>query len=503
MRRFELPADCDPSHISAAIGPGRRLILGPTTPITRTHLDTFDWRLHRAGLSLVEEKSNGTSLRLTETGREDYVVRNRPRPRLADDLPDGHLAARVAPLIGVRSLIDAGVERVERREGRIEDGEGNLVTRVRTEASVALDTSGEPACPPRSTLLLDPHSPPELVPGLATATGRDLDLAASARGRSPGDYSSKLDIRLEPDQPAEAALRTILFDLLDTLEANVQGTIDDLDTEFLHDLRVACRRTRSALTQLKGILPTDEIAPFNAEFKWLGGATGELRDLDVYLLEMPTTRSLLPADIAGHLEPLERLIRTSRRRAHRSVARVLRSARFRRLVRSWRGYLEGSEATTPSETAGPVVRLANTRISKAYKRIIKRGSGLGEDPPAAALHRLRIDAKKLRYLLEFFKALYSRDEIVGRIKELKRLQDILGGFNDMEVQRDRLTGFARELRDDPAVDADHLLTLGRLAAALEDRQEGFRLAFHDAFVEFSSDDVSNAYRRLFGRREST
>lgn len=72
----------------------------------------------------------------------------------------------------------------------------------------------------------------------------------------------------------------------------------------------------------------------------------------------------------------------------------------------------------------------------------------------------------------------------------------------MEVQRERLTGFAEILHTDPAVPTATLLTLGRLAGMLEDRQERFRLAFHDAFVPFSGAEVRAAYDRLFGDREN-
>ena len=50
-------------------------------------------------------------------------------------------------------------------------------------------------------------------------------------------------------------MATVLTALLDTLEANVPGTMRDIDTEFLHDLRIAVRRTRSALKLAGDVLP--------------------------------------------------------------------------------------------------------------------------------------------------------------------------------------------------------------------------------------------------------
>ncbi len=498
MRSYTLPPDLDRLSLEEAIDQRHELVLGPAQTLTLTYLDSFDWRLHRAGCVLVEERGRDRRLVLYQTGRAPYSAPTRATPRTPDDLPAGHLFEQVGPLLGIRALIAAGATRIERRDGRIQNADGDLVARLLLEETEPLDAGGSPAGR-LVAVRLDGAAAATAVArqaGLEPAPDHGLAAAAGARGRRPGDYSSKLDIPLEPDQRSDRALVTILLDLLATLEANIDGTTADLDTEFLHDLRVAARRTRSALTQLKGVLPAQLTRPFNAEFKWLGGVTGPLRDLDVYLLEMPTYQAMLPDHAARDLEPLEKLIRISRRRAHRAVVHALESARFAALAASWRAALEGFEPLDDSAAGRPVAELAAERIAKAYRRILKKGGRLDDDPPAEALHRLRIDAKKLRYLLEFFKNLYPADAVAGRIKELKRLQDILGGFNDMEVQQHRLEGFAATLHADAAVGPSTLMTLGRLAGTLEQRQEEFRLAFHDALAEFSSRPVRDAYAEL-------
>ena len=101
--------------------------------------------------------------------------------------------------------------------------------------------------------------------------------------------------------PAAAALATVLTALLDTLEANVNGTVRDIDTEFLHDLRIAVRRTRSALKLAGDVLPGGLAGRFRPEFKWLGDLTTPTRDLDVYLLGYPSMAAGLVAATAGEL----------------------------------------------------------------------------------------------------------------------------------------------------------------------------------------------------------
>jgi CHAD domain-containing protein len=135
---------------------------------------------------------------------------------------------------------------------------------------------------------------------------------------------------------------------------------------------------------------------------------------------------------------------------------------------------------------------------KAYSRIIKRGSKLDDDPPAEALHRLRIDAKKLRYLLEFFASLYPDTIISNMVKELKRLQDILGGFNDMEVQQRRLAELADQLMAAGGARSGTLFAMGRLAHVMAGRQEQYRHAFSERFASFASKDSQRLYRETFG-----
>jgi len=499
MKRYQLPTEIDETALREKLDRNHRLVVGKKRRLTVTYLDTFDWRLHRAGFVLVAEHNRGQRLVLFERGRVPYSIEARTTPTFAEDLPAGHLTESISSSLGVRALVPVGVGRVERWDGRVEDGDGDIHALVRFDELEILDDSDRPVGSTICTLRVSEPGPIEGMLsscGATPAEDHDLAPAAEAQGRTPDDYSSKLKISLDRRQNSVSALRTILLDLVSTMELNAAGTIDDIDTDFVHDLRVACRRTRSALSQLKGVLTADLVAPFKTEFKWLGDVTGPLRDLDVFLLELPAYRSMLPGHARPDLTHLEELIRSKRTPAHRAVVRALRSVRFRRLINGWRETLEEARSSVSHAASRSTGDLAARRVSKAHRRILKRGRALGDHPPAADLHRLRIDAKKLRYLLEFFRSLYPPREIGARIKELKKLQDILGGFNDMQFQRERLAEFADTLNAAPSVATGCIRTLGRLDGYLEERQENFRHAFHDAFVDFSSHSVTAAYRRL-------
>ena len=106
------------------------------------------------------------------------------------------------------------------------------------------------------------------------------------------------------------------------IDDNFPGTLDDVDSEFLHDLRVAVRRTRSLQRQFKAVYP-ERLQHFRDEFKRIQAITGDLRDLDVYLLDFPALKASLPEQMQADLDPLLGLLETQARpRAHGDPARA-------------------------------------------------------------------------------------------------------------------------------------------------------------------------------------
>src|SRR5262249_47960194 len=94
------------------------------------------------------------------------------------------------------------------------------------------------------------------APGISAARGPALETALAVAGLRAGELPGKATaVQLSPSMPAAMALATVLRALLNALEANVPGTIRDIDTEFLHDLRIAVRRTRSVIKLCGRALP--------------------------------------------------------------------------------------------------------------------------------------------------------------------------------------------------------------------------------------------------------
>ena len=106
------------------------------------------------------------------------------------------------------------------------------------------------------------------------------------------------------------------------------GMLDDVDTEFLHDFRVAVRRTRSTLKLGRPALPQGVADRWEPALKWLGGLTTPVRDLDVYELDLPTMAGWLVAADPADLQPFAARLRRHRSTARRNLIRGLRSARL-------------------------------------------------------------------------------------------------------------------------------------------------------------------------------
>ena len=470
---------------------------GKSLTLRRTWLDTFDWRLFRAGLTLEFQTGRGTT-GLVLTGRDGELAAADPAPGrvrwpcLVDDLPVGPLREHLAPVAGVRALLPvarAASVLIERRA--VNEDEKTIA--VLTVDRMTVSTPEPVTVPARVAVspLRGYHAQAAKLadalatePGYGPAVHSAFELALAAAGRRPGDYSSKIDVQLTAAMPATLAVVTILSRLFDTARANVDGTVRDIDTEFLHDLRIAVRRTRSVLKLAGSVLPDSMVGRYRPEFKWLGDLTTPTRDLDVYLLGYPAMARTLVAGTAAELRPFHDYLARQRIASQRQLARGLRSARFSSLASRWRAELDQIGRSPGRRPA--TGRFAARRIGAAHERVLRDGGAIDAASPATALHELRKRCKELRYLLEVFASLHSPAEQWRAVNELKALQDCLGEFQDTEVQQAELRAFAARMMADRSAPAETLLAMGEIAAALAVRQHAARGEFAGRFAEFSS-----------------
>ena len=485
---------------------------GEEDSLHRIYFETFDWRLIQAGLVLWGEgrgRQDRLVLAASPGGEELVTVPFRRRPRFYQNLPEGALRQRLAPVMEMRALMPVAEIDTRRTHHRLLNEDGKTVVRVMVDQPMLRrEGEGEVALPHRVTL--QPvrgyeewlHAASEACDGSPLFEAVESDLltdSLTAMGRQICDYSSKLDISLAPGMRADLATKRILRTLLDTMEANIEGTRADVDSEFLHDLRVAIRRTRSALSQIKQVFEPEVVEKYREAFGWLGQITGPTRDLDVYLLEYDSYRDSLPAAMRGDLAPFHAFLERSQKKAQRALKRQLDSERFATLRQDWRRFLQQPVVGVPSaaNAALPVKAVADRRIWRMYKRVLREGRAITPESPAEDLHELRKSCKKLRYLIEFFSSLYDEKSIKPLVKALKRLLDNLGEFQDLEVHAEHLHDFAAQMQKQGEVPLETLLAMGALVGGLLQRQQSARQAFAECFEGFDTRDNRASYRRLF------
>ena len=303
----------------------------------------------------------------------------------------------------------------------------------------------------------------------------------------------------DPNQRGDAASKAILLRLLDELSANEAGVLLNEDPECLHDYRIAIRRTRSALGQIKGVFPDRAVQRFAPRFAWLGQITSPPRDFDVYLMGFDHLKSELAEPFRDSIEPLRHYLQNHCNRAHRDLNRQISTARYRKLLSDWRKFLLTPCPKKPAapHALSPIKSIADARIWKLFRRAIKQGSAINKETPAENIHELRKTCKKLRYLLEFFREHYPIKDIEKPIKQLKRLQNYLGDFQDVHARIEMLRGISEEMRKDNSVHTDALLALGGLLATLDNRQTHLRKRFDKHFAPFASTRNRERFRALF------
>jgi CHAD domain-containing protein len=248
------------------------------------------------------------------------------------------------------------------------------------------------------------------------------------------------------------------------------------------------------------VFPPAELADFRQRFRSLQRATGDSRDLDVYVLGFDSLRALIPDQTRPDLDPLLGVLRSRRLTAHREMVRALRSDQTRDLLGDWTRFLEGLVAMPVDDrpdAAAPVARVAGDRIVKVYRRMVKMGGAIDEHSPDDALHELRKQGKELRYLLELFAApVYPSEVVKPMVKSLKALQDVLGRHQDRAVQVLTLRGLSDEVSALPGGGAA-LMAMGLLVERLAADKQAAHLELADVFAAFSSDSQRTLVKETF------
>lgn len=235
------------------------------------------------------------------------------------------------------------------------------------------------------------------------------------------------------NRPAREASRVLALSYLDQIDRAQRRLGDSLDPEALHDFRVGLRRFRSCLRAYRVPLKGSVTGRMRSEVRELARATNAGRDTEVQLAWLRAQAGQLGAeDTAGFFWLVGRLEGRKQETHDADLALIARrytkaALRFRRALGTLRIELDDGRAqrlATFGEVTGGLLRQQVARFQAALGRI-------RDASDAEAVHRARIAAKRLRYLLE---PLSRGNRRAGAIvRRLKEAQDLLGQHHDMHV----------------------------------------------------------------------
>jgi triphosphatase len=428
------------------------------------YLDSEDRRFHRAGYVLrVRQTSRSKAAGVEATLKElDSAGTREPGPRgrrevseqlqRAEQLSqsEGLVGRRVRAVAGKKKLRPLFEIRTRRRLFSIEAGGF-------PPGEIALDDTTIRPIPGGATRLhrVEIEAPEATLSALQPFVER---LKAACRlqptlltkyetgvlmvGLEPVPEAAFGSTAIEADAPIGRVGLAVLRRQFTALLAKEPGTRLGDDREELHDMRVASRRLRAALSLFADVLPPSA-AKLEDDLKWVGHTLGAVRDLDVQLEQLEGWLIDVPEPDRKALAAVRSLLEAKRSAAREAMLVALDSrryelfvGRFGRLLRSARGRASGPAAL-------PALAVAPDLIEERFRALCKSAEKIAVDSPPGDYHRVRIQGKRFRYALQFLADLYP-ERTSPLIKRVVALQDILGLHQDAEVAIERLRRLVAE-----------------------------------------------------------
>lgn len=259
----------------------------------------------------------------------------------------------------------------------------------------------------------------------------------------------------------------------------------DKEIEAVHALRVATRRLRSTLRLLAPVYAGGKLRRLTREVGRIGRAAGAVRDRDVLLADLETRAHALPTPLGEALATLRSRLMAERQAAHGALLVFLDSKPYTKFIRN---FAKQMNDLTLWNNQPRVRDLGGSTIWQHYEalRAYDRDGLPGE---IETLHLMRIEGKRMRYVLELFTDTL-KEHADAAIDPLVKLQDQLGILNDIAVASELLAPHARAASTGPAVAAYLALRDEQASQVMEalpacwDRvaDEGYRRALANLLV---------------------
>jgi len=282
------------------------------------------------------------------------------------------------------------------------------------------------------------------------------------------------------------------------------------DVTALHQMRVALRRLRAAMSLFSVVVGDDRTEAIKSELRWLAQELGPARDLDTLILEVIQPMRKQHKNEPG-LVSISKMFTRKRLKCYRTAQAAVQSARFRTLVLDTAEWIEAGPWSTSEDPLKrvrrelPIEIFASDQLSHRCKRIKRRGRRI-DDLDTEQLHRLRIQVKKARYATDFFSGVYHGKKSAKQSKKIKsslmQLQNSLGRVNDIVTHKalfsDIIASRAKGLTEEQG--RHRAFAAGLI---IGDQQAQIQKLLDRARKAYSRFDGTKAFWKLPGRGGST
>jgi len=492
-RYWLIDSDNTASRLFAMLRDQHATVMHPTSSRTLTFYDSFSWQLWFSDCVLYRDSDNLILRQLNEQQwqavLEQVPLPAGPTPTFWWQLPES-MAVLLQPHLKQRALL--AQVKILRRDTRtdIKNTDNKTVARVIASEFRRANNNGKlfHSCISAKPIRGYDDAFRTVVKALdqlplAPCPASPLHAYFESFAAWPKAFSAKPALTLYGAQ----AVRDVLFE---TVHASLQtarlcedGIIKDIDIEFLHDYRVSIRAIRAVISLLAKWFPTDFIATLKDSFKEWGQRTNRLRDLDVYLLEENALTAVLPPRLTGAIAPLFEDMGKQRHAEFNKCRRYLQSQTYQHKMDHVASLVERIRSQNTPSSLSPASDVALKILHKQYRKVTKLGRSIHAKTTDHRIHALRIQGKKLRYVLEFFSSLLDPEKTETLLAAMRQLQNTLGEFNDLSVQQNALyTFYTTKTRHDALLG----LAVGALIGDLYQRQNHCRGKIVKLFDRFDT-----------------
>jgi len=199
------------------------------------------------------------------------------------------------------------------------------------------------------------------------------------------------------------------------------------EVEGVHQMRVAARRLRSDLRTFGPLVDNNWARGLIDGLRVIARALGEVRDMDVLLENMKASAG----EIGEDLTPLFESLRARRSAGRSDLGAFLDSPGYVDLIERLSGAavrpLLTEAAAAPCRVALPPL------VATAWTKLQSKASALAPDSDDADFHRVRIEAKKVRYATEAVGRCLDKKEGRDAASFAASVAEVQGALGDLQV----------------------------------------------------------------------